>query len=47
MARFKPPGTKKAKSVKSSRGFIPCVIVLVLGFAVIFVLFYAVINSGK
>lgn len=47
MARFKPAGTKKAKPVKSSRGFIPCVIVILGGFALLFWLFYAVVNSGK
>lgn len=47
MARFKPAGTKKAKPVKSNRGFIPCVIVLLAGFALLFWLFYAVVHSGK
>ena len=45
MARFKPAGSKKAKAAAGNRGFIPCLIVLVLGFTVLFVLLYAVLKS--
>ena len=47
MARFKPAGSRKAKSTTSSRGFIPCLVVLVGGFLLIFWLLYAVMKSGK
>jgi hypothetical protein len=47
MARFKPAGSKKAPAVKSARGLVPCAIIIVLGFAVVFWLFYEVLKSGK
>ena len=46
MARYKPAGTHKPK-VSSARGIVPCLFVLLLGFALVFYLFYAVLNSSK
>ena len=46
MARFKPAGSRKAKSTQSRGGFIPCVVLLVIGFLLLFLLFYALVNSG-
>jgi hypothetical protein len=48
MARFKPAGSRKAKSTtKSSKGYIPCIVVILLGFVLIFLLMFAVMRSGK
>ncbi len=48
MAKFKPAGSRKAKaSTKSLRGAIPCFVVILVGFALIFLLFYEVLKSGK
>jgi hypothetical protein len=47
MAKFKPTGSKKSKpGPASKRGLLPCAIVIALGFALIFGLFYLVLNSG-
>jgi hypothetical protein len=46
MARYKLPGTRKPKA-STARGIIPCLFVLLLGFALVFYLFYAVLNSSK
>ena len=45
MARYKPAGSKKVKAASDNRGFIPCMIVLVGGFAILFILLYAVLRS--
>jgi hypothetical protein len=49
MARFKPKGSQKAKSsaAKSKYGFIPCAIVILLGFVMIILLFYFGLSSSK
>jgi len=48
MARFKPAGARKAKAAtKSSKGYIPCVVVIVLGLVLIFLLMFAVMRSFK
>jgi hypothetical protein len=47
MAKFKPAGTKKSKPAPDSkRGLLPCGLIVLLGFALIFGLFYLVLNSG-
>ncbi len=46
MAKFKPAGKKKKTSDRSFAGGIPCLILLILGFALISLLFYAVLKSG-
>jgi hypothetical protein len=47
MAKFRPAGSRKATARKSNRGIIPCVFLLLGGFALIFLLFYAMLKSGK
>ncbi len=47
VAKFKPAGSKKPKAAQSKRGFIPCLIVLVVGFVLISLLFFAVMKSGQ
>jgi hypothetical protein len=49
MARFKPAGSQKAKSsaAKSKYGFIPCAILILLGFVMIILLFYFGLSSSK
>lgn len=49
MARFKPAGSQKAKSsaAKSKYGFIPCAILILIGFVMIILLFYFGLSSSK
>jgi hypothetical protein len=47
MARFKPAGSKKTPAANSARGLVPCAFIILLGFAVVFWLFYEVLKSGK
>jgi len=48
MAKFKPAGSRKAgKDKRSNLGFIPCLIVVLLGLALVFILFYALLTAGK
>ena len=48
MAKFKPAGSRKAKAPTTSlRGAIPCFVVILVGFTLIFLLFYDVLKSGK
>ena len=47
MAKFKPAGSKKKKTTDSKRGLLPCGLIVALGFALMFWLFYLVLNSGK
>jgi hypothetical protein len=48
MAKFKPAGSKKSKTAPDSkRGLLPCAFIVVLGFALIFWLFYLVLRSGS
>jgi hypothetical protein len=47
MAKFKPAGSKKSKTAPDSkRGLIPCGLIVVAGFALIFWLFYLVLRSS-
>jgi len=47
MAKFKPAGSKKSKTAPDSkRGLIPCSLIVVAGFALIFWLFYLVLRSN-
>jgi len=43
VAKFKPPKSKKRAS--SARSAIPCLIILVSGMLLIFLLFYALLRS--
>ena len=45
MAKFRPVGSKRKKT-DSKRGLIPCAVIIVLGFALIFGLMYLVMRSG-
>jgi hypothetical protein len=47
MAKFRPAGSRKAKAKDSKSGLIPCLFLVLLGFAVIFLLLYALLTSGK
>jgi len=47
MAKYKPVGSKKAKAPNAKRGLIPCAILIVTGFAIIFFLFYEILKSGR
>jgi hypothetical protein len=47
MAKYRPAGARKPKTARSSRGFIPCLIVIFAGFVLVFLLFYALLKSGK
>ncbi len=47
MAKFKPAGSKKVRATGSRKGLIPCAFVIVAGFALLFLLFYEILKSGK
>jgi len=47
MAKFKPAGSKKVRATGSKRGLIPCAIVILAGFTLLFLLFYEILRSGK
>jgi hypothetical protein len=47
MSRFRPRGAKKKEREKTVRGLLPCLFVLIGGLIVVFLLFYAFMNSGK
>jgi hypothetical protein len=46
MAKFKPAGSSKKVPAKSARSAIPCLILVVLGIALMCVLFYLSLQSG-
>ena len=46
MAKFKPAGTRKPKIERSNKGMLPCILLLVVLFAGVFLLFYAILKSG-
>jgi hypothetical protein len=47
MAKFKPIGSRKVKDKRSNYGFIPCLIFVLAGLAIVFYLLYAMLISGK
>jgi hypothetical protein len=47
MARFRPRGAVKKTRQKTLRGLAPCLVILIGGMAVMFFLFYELMNSGK
>ncbi len=47
MAKFKPPRSRRTSTAKSNRALIPCAILVIGGFALIFLLLYEVMKSGK
>ena len=46
MAKYKPVKSKKGKP-SNLRGLIPCGLLILGGFAIIFLLFYLVLRSGQ
>ena len=47
MAKFKAAGTRKSGVKKSNRSAIPCLLVIVIVFALVALLFYGVLKSGS
>jgi hypothetical protein len=50
MAKFKPAGSRKAKTpakAGDNRAVVPCAILVLGGFALIFWLMYALMTAGK
>lgn len=47
MAKFKPIGSRKVKDKRSNYGFIPCLILVAAGLAIVFYLLYLMLTSGK
>jgi hypothetical protein len=47
MAKFKPARAKgSGKAAPTARGAIPCILILVLGMALLLLLFYAILKPG-
>jgi hypothetical protein len=46
MAKYKPAGSRKVRPEKSNRGLIPCAILILTGFALMFFLFYEILKTG-
>ena len=46
MAKFKSAGSKKTEKVKSARAAIPCLVLVVLGIALMCLLFYFSLQSS-
>jgi hypothetical protein len=47
MAKFKPVGSRKTKPGASNTRAIPCFIVILGGFVLIFLLFYELLKTGR
>jgi hypothetical protein len=47
MAKYKPARSRRATTARSNRGLIPCAILVIGGFALLFLLLYEVMKSGK
>jgi hypothetical protein len=48
MAKFKPPRSRRnTTTARSNRALIPCAILVIGGFVLIFLLLYEVMKSGK
>ncbi len=46
MAKFKPAGGRKAAAKSNARGLLPCLFIVILGFLVLFGLFYSMLKSS-
>jgi hypothetical protein len=46
MAKIRPAGSRKTTTAKSNRGLIPCAILILMGFALLILLFYESLKSG-
>ena len=47
MAKFKAAGSRKTPAPGSKRGLIPCLLVVAAGLAIVFLLLYLMLTSGK
>jgi hypothetical protein len=47
MSKFKAPKPKKSAAAQNIKGGLPCVILIISGFALVMLLFYAVLKSGS
>ena len=45
MAKYKAAGMRRQKT--SARSAVPCLVILVIGFGIVFLLFYLGMQSGK
>ncbi len=47
MAKYKPAGRKKASKAPQAKGALPCILIIVLGIALMVGLFYAMLHNGQ
>ena len=47
MAKYKPAGRKKASKGPQAKGALPCILIVVMGIALMILLFYAMLHSGS
>ena len=47
MARFKPVSSKKTKPKRAYRGLIPCALLILAAFGLMFLLMYEMLKSGR
>jgi hypothetical protein len=46
MAKFRPAGgARRGRTARSNKGLIPCAILIIAGFALVFLLLYEVLKS--
>jgi hypothetical protein len=45
MAKYKPAGRKKASKGPQAKGALPCILIVVLGIALMTLLFYAMVHQ--
>jgi hypothetical protein len=46
MAKFKPVGARKAAAKSNARGLLPCLLVVIIGFVLLFILFSSMLKSS-
>jgi hypothetical protein len=47
MAKYKPAGRKKASKGPQAKGALPCIMIIVLGIALMVGLFYAMLHTSQ
>jgi len=47
MEKFKPAGSRKTSAPNSKRGLIPCLFIVAIGLAVVFLLLYGMLSSSS
>ena len=47
MAKFKAAGSRKAPATRTNAAAIPCLLLIVLGTALVSLLFYEILKSGS